>query len=161
MKEAIFLTELDREDLLILMELQGDGRMSYADISRRTGIPSSTIHDRVKRLVSSGVITKFAALIDEERVGVGYTAIIGVETGARLYRQVAEELCGIEEVVEVYGSTAEFDLMIKVRASSRKELSQHLSEIRVIEGIDDIYVMSILEVFKEEHTLPLRHLVEE
>ena len=63
------MAELDREDLLILMELQGDGRMSYADISRRTGIPSSTIHDRVKRLLSSGVITKFAALIDEEKVG--------------------------------------------------------------------------------------------
>ncbi len=150
------MAELDREDLTILRELQEDGRMSYADLSRRTGIPSSTLHDRVKRMISGGVIRKFAAIIDEELVGLDHTAIIGVETGARLYREVADGLCGIDEVVEVYGTTAEFDLMIKVRGSSRNDLSGILGRIRSIEGIDDIHISSILEVFKEERTLPLK-----
>ena len=46
--------------------------------------------------------------------------------------------------------------MIKARASSRDELSEILSTIRSTYGVDDIFVSSILEVFKEEHTLPLK-----
>lgn len=83
-------------------------------------------------------------------------AIIGVETGAKLYKNVAGALCEVDEVVEVYGTTALFDLMIKVRTSTRGELSNILNRIRRIEGVDDIYVSSILEIFKEEHTLPLK-----
>lgn len=86
---------------------------------------------------------------------MNHIAIIGVETGAKLFNQVARELCEINEV-EVYGTTAEFDLMIKARASSRDELSEILSRIRSIDGVYDIFVSSILEVFKEEHTLPLK-----
>ena len=83
-------------------------------------------------------------------------AIIGVETGAKLYKNVSEALCEIDEVVEVYGTTADFDLMIKVRTSTQGELSNILNRIRKIDGVDDIYVSSILEIFKEEHTLPLK-----
>jgi len=150
------LSELDEEDFIILKELQEDGRISYADLSRKTGIPDSTIHDKIKRLISRGVIKKFTAILNDEKVGVNIAAIIGVETGAKLYKNVAEALCEVDEVVEIYGTTAEFDLMIKVRASTRDELSKILNQIRKIDGVDDLYVSSILEVFKEEHTLPLK-----
>lgn len=149
-------TNLIKEDLAILQELQNDGRISYAELSRITGIPHSTVHDRIRRLISSGVIRKFTVILDDEEVGVNIVAIIGVETGAKLYKNVAEALCGIDDVVEVYGTTAEFDLMIKVRTSTSDELSNILNKIRKIDGVDDIYVSSILEVFKEEHTLPLK-----
>ncbi len=150
------MSGLDEDDLMILRELQKDGRISYADLSRKTGIPSSTLHDKVRRMTSNGIIKKFTIVIDDEKVGLNNVAIIGVETGARLYQEVAKKLCGIDEVVEVYGTTAEFDLMIKIRASSRRDLSKLLGRIRSIDGIDDIHVSSILEVFKDKRTLPLK-----
>ena len=102
------------------------------------------------------IIKKYTVIVDDEKVGLNHIAIIGVETGAKLFKQVARELCEIHEVVEIYGTTAEFDLMIKARASSRDELSEILSTIRSIDGVDDIFVSSILKVFTEEHTLPLK-----
>jgi Lrp/AsnC family transcriptional regulator for asnA, asnC and gidA len=149
------LTDLDEEELVILRTLQRDGRISYAELSRRTGIPDSTIHDKIDRLVSRGIISKFVAILNTSKVGVDSAAIIGLETGAKLYHDVAEALCEIEEVVEVYGTTADFDLMIKVRTPTQDDLSSILNQIRKIDGVDDIYVSSILETFKEEHTLPL------
>jgi Lrp/AsnC family transcriptional regulator for asnA, asnC and gidA len=146
---------LDSDDLMILRELQRDGRESYAELSKKTGIPTSTLHDKVKRLMASGVIEKFTIIVDDDKAGYNNIAIIGVETGARLYREVAAKLCELPEVVEVYGTTAEFDLMIKVRSRSRDDLSNILGRIRTVEGVDDIYVSSILEVFKEEHGLPI------
>ena len=149
------MTKLDEDDLAVLKELQMNGRASYSKLSKKTGIPGSTIHDRVKRLISNGVIKRFTIIVDKEKVGLSNVAIIGVETGAKQFRDVADKLCEIREIVEVYGTTAEFDLMVKVRASSRDELSNVLNQIRSVDGVDDIYVSSILEVFKEEPTLPL------
>ena len=150
------MSALGKDEVIILRELQDDGRVSYAELSRITGIPGSTLHDKIKNMVARKIIKKYTVIVDDEKVGLNHIAIIGVETGAKLFKQVARELCEIHEVVEVYGTTAEFDLMIKARASSRDELSEILSTIRSIDGVDDIFVSSILEVFKEEHTLPLK-----
>ena len=149
------MTKLGEDDLTLLRELQMEGRASYSKLSKKTGIPNSTIHDKIKRLISNGVIKGYTIIIDKEKVGLDNVAIIGVETGAKQFRDVAKNLCEIREIVEVYGTTAEFDLMVKVRASSRDELSNVLNQIRSVDGVDDIYVSSILEVFKEELTLPL------
>jgi Lrp/AsnC family transcriptional regulator for asnA, asnC and gidA len=149
------VTTLDKDDLAIIKELQMDGRASYSKLSKKIGMPSSTIHDKVKRLIFNGVIKGYTIIIDKEKVGLNNVAIIGVETGAKQFRDVAKSLCEIREIEEVYGTTAEFDLMVKVRASSREELSDALNRIRSLDGVDDIYVSSILEVFKEEPTLPL------
>lgn len=148
------LDKLDEADLKILRELQKDGRMSYAEISRKTGIPDSTVCDKIARLRKRGVIRRFTVILDNEKVGLDIAALIGVETGAELYRCVAEELSGLDELVEVYGTTAEFDLMVKVRTTSLKRLNEILNRIRSIKGVDDIFVMTILETFKEEHKVP-------
>ena len=147
--------KINEDDYAILKELQKDGRMSYADISRTTGIPDSTIYSKIQRLISIGVIKNFIPLLDEVKLGFTIIAIIGVETGAKLYKKVAEELCKIREVTEVYGTTAEYDLMIKIIARSRDDLSISLNKIRTIEGIDDIFVSSVLEIFKNEKTTPI------
>lgn len=152
------LVDLDETDLQILKELQKDGRMNYAEISRKTGIPSSTVYDKIVRLVNKGVIKKFTVILDREKVGFGVSALIGVETGAELYGNVAKELCQLHELVRVYGSTAQFDLMVKVRTTSLKRLNEILNRIRGIKGVDDLFVIPILESFKDEHTVPLELL---
>jgi len=149
------LVDLDETDLKILKELQKDGRMNYAEISRRTGVPSSTVYDKIARLADKGVIKKFTVILDSEKVGLGVSVLIGIDTGAELYRNVAKELCQLDELVGVYGTTAQFDLMARVRTASLKTLNEILNKIREINGVDDIYVMTIIKTFKEEHTVPL------
>jgi len=146
--------ELNKEDLRILSELQKNAKISYKRLSKITGIPPSTTHDRVKRFTETGVIKGYLTLLNEEALGYTHTAIIGVETGAQLYNQVARSLTQIKEV-EVYGTTAQYDLMIKIRTNSRSHLIETLNNIRNIKGINDINIASILEIFKEEHALPL------
>jgi len=147
--------KLSKADLKILKELQKDGRLNYAEISRKTGIPSSTVHDKITRLVERGVIKKFAVILDREKVGFPVSALIGVETGAELYGNVAKKLCQLPEMVKVYGTTAEFDLMANIRTTSLKRLNEILNRIRRIKGVDDIFIIPILETFKDEHTVPL------
>lgn len=153
--EIYRLVKLDEADLKILIELQKDGRKSYTEISKKTGIPDSTVHDKIARLREKGVIRGFTVILDKKKVGIGVAALIGIETGTELYQSVAEKLSKLNELVEVYGTTAQFDLMAKVRTASLESLNKILNTIRSTKGVDDIFVMTILETFKEEHKLPL------
>jgi DNA-binding Lrp family transcriptional regulator len=150
--------ELDEIDIRILGTLQEDGRISYSSLGKKLGIPTSTAHDKVQRLVSEGIIEKFSVILDERALGLNVVVIVGVETNAKFYNKVAETLSKIVEIVEVYGTTAQFDLMIKIQTRNRVELTQTLNKIRGIDGIDDIFVFSVLESFKDEHMRPLKNL---
>ncbi|MDH5390330.1 MAG: Lrp/AsnC family transcriptional regulator [Candidatus Bathyarchaeota archaeon] len=86
------LASLDESDLKILMELQKDGRMNYAEISRRTGVASSTVYDKITKLKEKGIIKAFTVVLDSKKVGFSVVAFVGIETGAELYRRVTEEL---------------------------------------------------------------------
>jgi Lrp/AsnC family transcriptional regulator, regulator for asnA, asnC and gidA len=102
-----------------------------------------------------GVIKQYTTIINDEAIGCTQLSIIGVETGAELYKNVADNLIKIPEIVEVYGTTAQYDLMIKLRAYNRNHLGDTLNQIRNIPGVNDINVAIALEVFKEDHTLPI------
>jgi len=149
------MSRLDESDFKILKELQRDGRISFAEISRRTGIPDSTIYDRITKLKSKGVIRGFAVILDDKKLGINITALVGVETKSENYNRVAKKLSQIDEVIEVYGVTGEFDLMVKIKAVSMEDLSRILNVIRSMNGVDDIFVMTVLEIFKEECRIPL------
>ncbi|MBE0511438.1 winged helix-turn-helix transcriptional regulator [Candidatus Bathyarchaeota archaeon] len=66
--------------------------MSYAEISGRTGVASSTVYDKITRLKEKGIIKAFTVVLDSKKVGFNVVAFVGIETGAELYRRVTEEL---------------------------------------------------------------------
>ena len=147
--------KIDDIDICVLKEIQKNAKISYRELSESIGVPTSTLHDKVKKMSEEGIIKQYVTIIHDESIGCTQTAIIGVETGAELYGEVASSLSVIEEIVEVYGTTAQYDLMIKVRSYNRNHLGNILNKIRNIKGVNDINVAIILEVFKEEHTLPI------
>jgi len=149
----VVLDELDKQ---VLSTLLSDGRISYTELGKKIGVPPSTVHDKVHRLVEEGVIKRYSIVIDERVIGYNLIAIVGVQTTAKAYKGVADALVVMPEVIEVYGTTAEFDLMVKVQATNRDELTRIINRVRAVDGIDDIYIFSILENFKNE---PLRPIV--
>ncbi|MCD6164718.1 MAG: Lrp/AsnC family transcriptional regulator [Candidatus Odinarchaeota archaeon] len=152
------MSNIDEIDFKILKELQKNGKISFAEIFRRTGIPDSTIYDRISRLKEKKVIKGFTVILDDKKLGINITALVGIETRSENYGKVAKELSRIDEVIEVYGVTGEFDLMVKIKAVSMEDLSRILNVIRSMNGVDDIFVMTVLETFKEEHKVPLEKL---
>jgi Lrp/AsnC family leucine-responsive transcriptional regulator len=99
--------QLDRIDMHILATLQGDGRMSIQDLSRRVGLSPTPCARRVARLETAGVIRGYAALVDEARMGLGLTVFVSV----RLDRQVDDALRMFEEHVMRFPEVADCWLM--------------------------------------------------
>ncbi len=70
------MEEIDRA---IVSLLSADGRMSFTELARQTGLSVSAAHQRVRRLEQSGVIKGYAALCDADEIGLPLTAFISIK----------------------------------------------------------------------------------
>ena len=70
--------ELDGHDRQIVQLLGADGRMSYTELAKHTGLSTSAAHQRVRRLEQRGVITAYRAIVDLEAIGLPMTAFVSI-----------------------------------------------------------------------------------
>ena len=143
--------KIDEIDLRILRALRVDGRMSAADLSQRVGLSATPVIRRLRQLEESGVITGYAALIDE--VALGFALSIFVS--GKLDRQVDVALRSFEaailrfpEVVDCWLMTGNRDYLLRIAVTGLKEFETLMIERLVkIDGVASI-----------ESSIPLRRI---
>ena len=122
---------MDALDRTIITCLTQDGRMPYSRIADDAGVATTTVHQRVKRLMERGVITGTMVTVDWEALGLPVTAVISVTApDDRPLKEVADGLKSIPLVYSCYAVTGEFDLLVMVRARSSNHLGDLLEEMR-------------------------------
>src|ERR1700692_2240014 len=72
---------MDAIDRKILAVLQENAALSVAEIGSRLRLPSTPCWKRIQRLEAEGVIQKRVALVDQDRIGLGVTIFVSIETG--------------------------------------------------------------------------------
>jgi Lrp/AsnC family transcriptional regulator, leucine-responsive regulatory protein len=98
---------LDGTNLRLIAELQGDARMSLAELGRRVGLSSPAVSERIRRLELEGVITGYRAEVDPRRVGYGLGVHIRIRPAPRQLADVAELARATDEVVECHRVTGD------------------------------------------------------
>lgn len=145
--------DIDEVDRKILAILQADGRAALSEIARRLDMGSATIHERTNALENAGYIREYRAVLDPELLGRNEVGFIRVNTIAGRSSEVAERLVEMTPIQEIHELTGDTDLLLKVRVSDRKELTEILREIGQYEGIEDTATDVALRSVKEEYTL--------
>ncbi|MHA1506420.1 MAG: Lrp/AsnC family transcriptional regulator [Candidatus Asgardarchaeia archaeon] len=130
---------LDEKDLAILRELMRDARQTTKSISRKLGIPRSTIYERIKRMVKNGVIKGFTAIPDFGKLGLPITAFVLVSflpNPEISQTELAKRISMLEGVYEVHIVSGEWDLLLKVRGRSMEEIGELVIEkLRKMRGV--------------------------
>jgi Lrp/AsnC family transcriptional regulator for asnA, asnC and gidA len=122
-------------DRVIIRLLQRNARVSYAELSRATGIPESTVRRRMDRLQERGVI-EFAMLAEPSRLGYDLRAMVGLKVELRRLDAIAAELRAMDEVTFAAFLTGNFDVMLQIVVRSQAELVAFLTErLAAVEGI--------------------------
>ncbi len=121
-------------DRAIIRLLQQNSRASYAELSRKTGIPESTIRRRMERLQEVGVI-EFSMVADPAKLGYQLRAIIGIKLDVRELEHIAALLSDMEEVAFAAFVTGSFDVIIQVIVEHQEGLVQLLQRLAAIEGV--------------------------
>lgn len=145
--------DLDEIDRKILSILQADGRAALSEIARRLDMGTATIHERTNALESEGYIREYRAVLDPELLGRDEVGFISVNTTAGRFSEVAERLVEVTAIQEIHELTGDSDLLLKVRVSDRKELTELLREIGQFDGVEETTTDVALRSVKEEHTL--------
>lgn len=121
----------DDIDRKILMLLQQDGRIAFSDIAKETGLSTSALHQRVKRLESKGVITGYVAKISAREVGLPLTAFISLTPlDPAAPDNVAAAVAQIPEVEGCWSVAGAESYILKVRVSEPIDLEELLATIR-------------------------------
>jgi Lrp/AsnC family transcriptional regulator, leucine-responsive regulatory protein len=120
--------ELDVIDHRIITELATDGRVSFAELGRRTNLSSPAVTERVKRLEQAGVITGYRAEIDPRALGYQLTAIVRVKPAVRQLTKIAELAATIPQIEECLRITGEDCFYIKLHLRAIEELPTVLDQ---------------------------------
>jgi Lrp/AsnC family transcriptional regulator len=108
---------LDAIDHKILAVLQQDASLSVAEIGDRVGLSSTPCWKRIQRLEADGVIQKRVALVDQNKIGLGLSVFVSVESSDHSdawLKRFAEAVSAMPEVMEIYRMAGDVDYMLRV-----------------------------------------------
>ena len=108
---------MDATDRKILTLLQQDASRSVAEIGNQVGLSSTPCWKRIQRLEADGVIQKRVALVDQDKIGLGVTVFVSIETGDHSQAwldRFAQEVGEMPEVMEFYRMAGDVDYMLRV-----------------------------------------------
>ncbi|GAA3809758.1 MULTISPECIES: Lrp/AsnC family transcriptional regulator [Amycolatopsis] len=127
---------MDALDRKIIAALRLNGRATYAELGRTVGLSASSVHERVGKLEAAGVITGYHATVNPSTVGLGVTALVGIQpTDTAEDNDVADELGALPEVESCYAVAGDEAFVVKVRVPTVDDLEHTLGRLRRIAGV--------------------------
>jgi DNA-binding Lrp family transcriptional regulator len=151
--------KLDAVDIAILQLLQADGRISNVDLAAQIELSPPATHARLKRLQTKGYISRFTALLDQEKVGFDMTCYVNISLrmhGSEELRQFRSNVLQMRRVLECYHVTGEFDYLLKIVVRNRRDLQQFVeNRLTRLPGVARIHTSLVLDEIKCSTELPL------
>lgn len=144
--------QLDDVDILLIKALQKDSRQSLKELARLADISVPTARARLDRLVNVGVIRQFTVAVDPQKLVGGVTAFINLKVKLTELEDVKTALCTMDEVMGLYLTAGESDLVMKVCAPDSRALEEFiLRKLSKIQGVDGARSSVVVETAKEEY----------
>lgn len=149
------LTELHDTDRALLSALSRDGRASITELAEQVGLSVSAVHQRVRRLEKSGLITGYGARLDAEAVGLPLTAFVSITpTDSAAPDDAPDRLAHLSAIEACHSVAGEESYILKVRVATPTALELLLQEIRAAAGVSTRTTV-VLSTPYENRALPL------
>ena len=152
-------TELDAIDRKILHHLQQDGRMSLADLADKVGLSPSPCLRRIRILEKAGVIARYAAVLNQQAVGLPVSVFISVKLEKQkqdALDRFAKTIARWPEVMECYLMTGQFDFLLRVVCADLSAYEAFLREkLTQLDGVGSIESSFALGQVKYSRVLPI------
>ncbi len=132
--KSIFIDGIDKKILRALME---DARTPVLEIARQVGISGAAIHQRLRKLEKSGLISGSKFVINPRVLGYTTMAFVGIFLDKAVSNpQAVKQLKTIPEVLECHYTTGNWSILIKVLCKDNEHLMQVLNkDIQAIDGV--------------------------
>jgi len=151
---------LDRYDRVILEALQREGRITNSELAARASLSESACLRRVRALEGAGLIEGYAAVLNEQKAGLGVNVFVSIT----LERQERADLAAFElavrkvpEIMECYLMSGEFDYLLRVVVADTADFervhSRHLTSLPHVARVHSSFALRTVQKSRE---LPVR-----
>jgi DNA-binding Lrp family transcriptional regulator len=137
---------MDNKDRKIIDVLKENSRFTIKELSLKTKLRPSTIHQRIQKLIKNEVIEKFSIKLDDKVVGENFIVYVLINTEG----DIPNEHFRKKEIKEVFGVTGEYDLMMKCKFSDIEAFNSFLLEFRKLPMIKKTVTMVATTKIKED-----------
>ena len=140
--------KLDNKDLKIISILKDDSRLSIREISKKTGIRPSTVHQRIVKLRKESIIEKFTLKINNKAIGENFIVFMLVKTKPAAI--LGNSIINNRHVKEIFGVTGEYDIIMKLKFKDVEEFHDFVLRFRKEQRIETTLTMIATADIKEE-----------
>lgn len=157
--KTVSAVTLDATDRRMLRALQADGRMSNADLARSVNLSESASLRRLRALETAGVISRYAAIINERAVGLPISVFVTVTLSSQAEGALTAfetAIATVPEVVECYLMTGGSDYLLRLVVRDVDDLERvHSRELTRIPGVTRISSSVAMRTVVKRGALPL------
>jgi len=140
--------QLDTTDLNILRSLQENAKLTTRELAKKVNLSTTPVFERLKRLEREGYIKKYTAIIDANKLNMGFMVFCHVKL-KNMNRQIADDfenrIQEIPEVTECYNTSGNFDFTLKIHVADmhqyREFLFNKLGKIESLGTLESVFVM--------------------
>lgn len=140
---------LDKKDLEILGVLKHHAKWTTHHISKKTLIPVTTVHNRIKKMERMGIIRGYTAILDHRKLGEAVSAFVLIDVSGgnqcRKAEEILKKLESFREVHEAYSVTGDHDIIIRLSAGDTDKLNDFIEKLDDIEGVEKARTFVILK----------------
>jgi len=127
---------MDETNRKIVALLAGDGRLSFTELAKHTGLSVSAVQQRVRRLEEGGVIRGYSAVINPSAAGLPLTAFVSIKPfDPAAPDDAPDRLAHLAAIEACHSVAGEENYILKVRVASPSALEDLLQEIRAAAGV--------------------------
>lgn len=156
MKESF--KPLDRIDVKILRALQGDGRLTNAELAVRVNVSPATCHRRTQRLFDEGYITGVRAEVAPAAVALGSLVMVGVvldRSTPESFAAFEGAVLALKEVLDCNLVAGDFDYLLKIRVRDMSDFNKlHGQKLIALPGVRQTRTFFVMKEVKENARLP-------
>ena len=149
---------LDAIDRKILTVLQEDASLSVAEIGDRVGLSSTPCWKRIQRLEADGVILRRVALVDQNKIGLGISVFVSVESADHSeswLRTFADAVSAMPEVMEFYRMAGDVDYMLRVVVADMQSYDVFYKKLISAVPLKNVTSRFAMEKIKSVTALPV------
>src|SRR5246127_3586262 len=149
---------LDAIDRKILMVLQEDASLSVAEIGDRVGLSSTPCWKRIQRLEADGVILRRVALVDQNKIGLGISVFVSVESADHSeawLKKFADAVSAMPEVMEFYRMAGDVDYMLRVVVADMQSYDVFYKKLISAVPLKNVTSRFAMEKIKSVTALPV------
>ena len=150
---------LDEIDLRLLRMLQANSSLTTKELAAKVNLSTTPVFERVKKLEKSGYIKNYIAVLDAEKLDKGLTVFCNItlkEHTRTIGNQFVKDIVSLEEVVECYNISGDYDFLLKILVKDMKAYQNfvlnHLGSVKNIGSAQSTFVMGEI---KNSHAVPI------